>query len=326
MNPQGELELIRNILGKVDTPMTSEEILSFALQGIKVSFDCLAVSIVLYGPRQETFKVVISKGWSNDFIKRFHGQRFDGLVRDMAGRDQPLEIAPGDPRHQAKGYQFQHAYRSLLAVPMGIRNRKVGFLYLSTNRDKPFDSETVNVLRDLANLCTLILDYGSLGDQVLSLSYIDPLTGLYSYKFWHEELDREIARSETLGSVVSLMEIRLNRVREYNSMHGHVKGDYLLVDMSAMIKDQLGALHVPCRVGAKWYVVLVGENAEGAKALAEKVIRAMESRPPEGDPPLTISVGLSTYTPGEGERSLIRRVEEAVHEARRLGVNTLKAL
>jgi diguanylate cyclase (GGDEF)-like protein len=326
MRPSSELELIRAILKKVATTLSSEKILCFTLQGIKDSFKCLAAAIVLIDARAETCKVLCAKGWGNEFVKKFHARPFQGLVREMAARWEPVCIKDDDSRKGAEGYVFQHDYDTLLALPLSVRGKPVGLLYLSWGAEVMLDRKTQEILTDMANLCTLILDHGSLDDKVLSMSNIDPLTGLYSYKFWHEELHREITRAEKLNSQVVLMVINLSRFKEFNAMHGHVKGDELLVETSEVIDRELGKLDVPCRIGGKWHVLLVGEDREGAGGIARRIIDSFEQLPFAGNALTHLSIGLSMYRPGEGEKALIERVDDAVLEARRLGGNACHAI
>ncbi len=317
MNLTSELELVREILEKVDTSLSCEEVLSFALQGIKDSCQCLAVAIILMDERAGTFKVVNAKGWSNKFVKQFHSGPFEGVIKDMAGADKCLVITDEDERAGGPGYTFEHEYASILAMPMGIRGKQVGFLYLSSDDRNAFAEVRQPIIRDLANLCTLILDHGSLGDKVLTLSNIEPMTGLYTYKFWHEELHREVQRAEKLGSQIAMMDIRINKFKEYNAMYGHLKGDELLIAVSEIIDSELGNLDVACRVGSKWYVLLVGEGEEAARQVAEKIIAAKNKLSIPGDLGTSLSIGLSTYKEAEGEKALINRVEDALLEARR---------
>jgi diguanylate cyclase (GGDEF)-like protein len=319
---QAEFAVIGSILDRVNTSLTTEEILSVALQGIKESFDCLTVAIIVLEPRREYFKVVNSRGWGNEFIKKFHARPFEGLVADMVTADGPITITAGQSEHLAEGYTFEHEYTELLAIPMGIRGRRIGFMYLSSNTAGALKAGLREGLADLANLCTLVLDHGSLGEQVLSLSNIDPLTGLYSYKFWHEELHREVTRSDLQDLTVSLMTITVNKFKEYNSMHGHIRGDELLIAVSEIIRGELDVLDVPCRVGSKWHVVLTGRDSDDAETVARRMVRAMEKSPPEADSSITIGIGASAYQKGEGEKALIARVDDALREARRQGGNS----
>lgn len=59
--------------------------------------------------------------------------------------------------------------------------------------------------------------------------------------YWHEQLDREINRAEKADYDSSLMEISLNRFKEYNSMYGHLKGDQLLTEIPSALTDSPGA-------------------------------------------------------------------------------------
>jgi len=324
VNSQNELNLIRSVLEKVNSTLSSEKILGFALQGMQDSFKCLAAAIILVDARAESFKVVTAKGWGYEFLKKFHTSPFQGLVQEMATRWEPILITRDDSRKGTEGYIFQHDYNTLLALPLSIRGKPVGLLYLSWSDEVDVDDELQQTLADMARLCTLILDHGSLDDKVFSMSNIDPLTGLYSYKFWHEELHREITRAEKLNSRVALMVVQINRFKEFNAMHGHVQGDEFLVEVSEIINNELEKLDVPCRVGGKWHVLLVGEDEQAAKEIADGIIESFENLPSVGSSVTNLSIGLSMYRAGEGEKALIVRVDDALLEARRLGGNSCR--
>jgi diguanylate cyclase (GGDEF)-like protein len=324
VDSQSELDLIRTILEKVNTTSSSEKTLGFALQGMQDSFKCLAAAIILVDARAESFRVVTARGWGYEFLKKFHTSPFQGLVKEMATHWEPILITRDDSRKDTDGYIFQHDYNTLLALPLSIRTKPVGLLYLSWGEEVVVDDELRKMLTDMASLCTLILDHGSLDDKVFSMSNIDPLTGLYSYKFWHEELHREITRAEKLKSQVAMMMINLNRFKEFNTMYGHVKGDELLVEVSETINSKLAKLDVPCRVGGKWYVLLVGDDEKAAKSIADGIIESFGNLSFAGSSALSLSIGLSVYHAGEGEKALIERVDSALLEARRLGGNSCR--
>jgi hypothetical protein len=62
VNSKSELALIRTILEKVNSTLSSEKILGYAVQGMQDSFKCLAAAIILVDARAETFRVVTAKG------------------------------------------------------------------------------------------------------------------------------------------------------------------------------------------------------------------------------------------------------------------------
>ncbi len=325
MNPLTELELLRGILGKVNTPLTGEEILSFALQGIKDTYGLSACSIVLVDPSREWFKVSLTRGWSNEFVKHYHASPFRGLAADLAGMGEPAVVKKGDARHGGEGYRFDDDSPAFLVLPLAIRGRKIGFLYLGSSQADDFPPGRIMVFRDLANLCALVLAHGNLEQEIIALSDIDPLTNLYSYKYWHEELHREVARSEKMKNTLSILEIRLNHVREFNSAEGHGKGDEALRDYSRAIRGVLDEIDVPCRSGAKWYVLLTGKDARTAQKNAEAIITAARALPARGNPPLTLSIGVAGYEKGEGEEDFVNRAGEALLEARRKGGSAFHA-
>jgi diguanylate cyclase (GGDEF)-like protein len=324
LDPRKELDLIRRILEKVNSPLTSEEIISIALQGIKDAFDCLTCAIIVIDPIRESFKIVNAKGWGHEFTKRFHGRAFTGFIQDASKLEGPLRVAEGSPYFHADTYSFEHPYQTLLLVPMGIRGKRVGVLLLSSGDAKAFPEDQHGVLQELANLCTIVLDHGSLGEQVIALSQFDPKTGMFGYQFWHEQLHREIVKTEKVDVNLSLMDIRINKFREFNSMNGHVRGDALLDDISRIIQDKLCELDVPCRVGPEWHVLLVGEDGEAARVIAEQILESVEKYAAKTKPRISMSIGLSTYIKNEKEKTLIQRVENALREARRQGGSSLQ--
>ena len=324
MNTRNELELIRSILEKVSSTLNAEKVLGFALEGIQKSFNCLAAAIILMDPKAKSFKVVNVKGWGYEFLKKFHSGPYHGLVEEMGNNWEPILINRQDSRKGAEGYVFQHDYNTLLALPLAIRGKPVGFIYLSWSDDVNVDEEMQLIITDMARLCTLILDHGSLDDKVFSMSNIDPLTGLYSYKYWHEALTQEMTRAEKLNSRIAMMLINLNRFKELNAMLGHAKGDEHLVEVSEVINNELGSLDIPCRVGGKWSVLLVGEDLEAAKDIADRIIGSFSKLKSPGSSITNLSIGLSMYDPGEEEKTLIERVNGALLEARRLGPNSCR--
>lgn len=324
MNTRSELELIRSILEKVSTTLSAEKVLGFALEGIQKSLNCVAAAIVLVDPKARSFRVVNSKGWGYEFIKRFHSGPYHGLVEEMGKNWQPILINEQDSRKGMDGYVFQGDCNTLLALPLTIRSKPVGFLYLSWCDDADVDEEVRTVVTDMSRLCTLILDHGSLDDKVFSMSNIDPLTGLYSYKYWHEALHQETKRAEKLDSSIAMMLINLNRFKELNAMLGHTKGDEHLVEVSDIINNELSSLDVPSRVGGKWSVLLVGDDLDAAKDVADRIIDSFKSLTSPGSSVTNLSIGLSMYNPGEEEKALIERVNGALLEARRLGPNSCR--
>lgn len=321
MDPQSELKLIRKILRSVNSPQTSEQLVSSVLEGIKEMFGFLACVIIIIDPERKYHRVANAKGWGYEFIKQFHSRPFEGFLKEASTLDRPLLVTPDDSRFHTEGYRFYHPYRSFLAIPMGIQGKRIGVLYVSSSDPHAFPAEQQDLFWDLASLCTLILDHGTMGDQVLALSALDPLTRMYSYKFWHEELHREIQRSEKVDYEISFMQVKLNKFKEYNAVYGHTRGDQLLTEISDIIRDKLCDLDVPCRVGSDWHVLLVGEDRETARGIAEAILSDMNARPSTGEPPVSLSIGLSTYIRGEGEKTLIQRVESSLMEARRKGGN-----
>lgn len=56
----------------------------------------------------------------------------------------------------------------------------------------------------------------------------DPLTGIYNYRKFYDELEEEIDRSERYEHSLSIIMIVVDNFKKYNDSNGHVEGDKLL--------------------------------------------------------------------------------------------------
>ena len=120
----------------------------------------------------------------------------------------------------------------------------------------------------------------------------DPLTGLYNRRFLIDHLDREVARAERSGSVVSLIMMDLTGFKGINDRLGHPVGDGILVRTAAVIRESLRVVDAGCRYGGDEFVaVLPNSDIIHSLAVAERIRqRVAKIRLPRQ---VGLSVGLS---------------------------------
>ena len=120
----------------------------------------------------------------------------------------------------------------------------------------------------------------------------DPLTGLYNRRFLIDHLDREVARAERSGGVVSLIMMDLTGFKGINDRLGHPVGDGILVRTAAVIRESLRVVDAGCRYGGDEFVaVLPNSDIIHSLAVAERIRqRVAKIRLPRQ---VGLSVGLS---------------------------------
>jgi diguanylate cyclase (GGDEF)-like protein len=168
-------------------------------------------------------------------------------------------------------------------------------------------------------------------ERLASLAVTDELTGLANRRRILEAMNEEIAFARRRDLPFSVAMADLDHFKEVNDASGHAAGDRLLVAAAAAMKDVLRTEDLLGRVGGEEFLaVLPGTDAEGARAVGERIRRAVEKAGlgPAGHL-ATTSVGVASIMPGLTEVTdageLLRRADAALYRAKSLGRNRVEA-
>jgi diguanylate cyclase (GGDEF)-like protein len=158
------------------------------------------------------------------------------------------------------------------------------------------------------------------------LSMTDPLTGLHNRRGFVESLEQQAAAGSLKGA---LFYIDLDNFKQVNDTHGHQTGDEALLDVAALLKEQIRGGDLAARLGGDEFALFLGGmDRQAAERKAELMLKAAERlRGYSGDADhlLGLSLGVAIYDPrtGEGIDSLLRRADEAMYGAKRAGKHSL---
>lgn len=160
--------------------------------------------------------------------------------------------------------------------------------------------------------------------RYLLLSITDGLTGLYNARFFQEQLEREIRRSERYGHPLTLLMIDIDNFKAFNDRYGHVRGDRVLMRIGRIMNNTLRKTDAAYRYGGEEFVVLLPEtDTEQGHAIGERIRLAF--REPYGidesaeTVTLTLSVGIAERQTGETGPDLVYRADQKMYEAKRAG-------
>ena len=133
-------------------------------------------------------------------------------------------------------------------------------------------------------------------DGLCELSLKDPLTGLANRRFLYATLDREIDRVTRAGDSALLMMLDIDHFKSINDAHGHLAGDLVLQSVARTLSACVRPMDTVARYGGEEFaVVLPSCQATCARAVAERMRRAIESTPVRISPVeqvnVTVSVG-----------------------------------
>jgi diguanylate cyclase (GGDEF)-like protein len=160
-------------------------------------------------------------------------------------------------------------------------------------------------------------------DQLKRMAQTDLLTGLYNRKGFQSRADEEWARAVRYGRVFSLLLFDIDHFKRVNDRYGHAVGDEVLREVSRVMCAVARKSDVMFRWGGEEFLVLLPETArEAAGQAAEKFRRAIEEGVSVKGDPVTVSVGVATWSNQENSfDTLAHAADEAMYRAKEEGRN-----
>lgn len=169
-----------------------------------------------------------------------------------------------------------------------------------------------------------------LNDELMRLSYTDPLTGLSNRRHLFETLAREWEQAIAASSPLSLLMVDLDHFKEFNDRHGHQSGDIRLQWVADILQSQLPSGALVARYGGEEFCVLLPDSTHAqAMALAESMRASIANLSAASDlsvangPSTTASFGVVTMMPSSSRRldDLIAGADKALYAAKDAGRN-----
>lgn len=153
------------------------------------------------------------------------------------------------------------------------------------------------------------------------LAHTDPLTGVLNRRAFNEFVEDQLCASSRTEKFAIVM-IDLDNFKDVNTAHGHREGDELLIAIAESLNRAARDNDCVARVGGdEFAAVLPGAGVDGARALAERFVEAVE-RCVEGQENaesagVTASAGFALYPlHGESLDELIRTADDALMEVK----------
>lgn len=148
----------------------------------------------------------------------------------------------------------------------------------------------------------------------------DSLTGLMNRRSFEELLPLEVERSHRYGSPLSLIMFDIDHFKAVNDLYGHPVGDRILCQVADTLQASMRGSDIVIRWGGEEFLSLLPETkAEAASVLAD-TLRALLARTRfTGPGKISASLGVTQYRPGESARSLLKRVDDALYQAKEAG-------
>jgi diguanylate cyclase (GGDEF)-like protein/PAS domain S-box-containing protein len=148
----------------------------------------------------------------------------------------------------------------------------------------------------------------------------------------HIELlaDAELFRVSRYERPLSVLLFDIDHFKRVNDTYGHGAGDRVLREIARRCRTLIRGSDLIGRWGGEEFVVMTPETPiGGAETLAERLREAIAEAPVTLDSgesiPVTVSVGVAGYQPGDAElEAMVRRADAALYRAKAKGRNRVE--
>ncbi len=198
-----------------------------------------------------------------------------------------------------------------------------------------FETYEVRILKSFIQTIGIIYENMILYHKLMKLYKIkeqqaitDGLTKIYNYRYFIQQLEREMNRGKRFKTPFSLLIIDIDHFKDYNDRHGHPEGDKILCQVSLILSENTRSLDTVARYGGEEFVIILpGLDKQNAIWIAQKLhnlIEDFEFNLQQFQPlgKLTVSIGLANF-PDDGTdmEDLIERADQALYKAKKSGRN-----
>ncbi|MGQ0815964.1 MAG: GGDEF domain-containing protein [Gemmatimonadota bacterium] len=215
-------------------------------------------------------------------------------------------------------------------LPIRLKDRVIGAMILGPSKSawEP-ERDDLEVLDAILRQSAAMLENARLFD----LATHDPLTGLSSRRVAEERLELEVTRSRRVFRPFAVALADIDDFKRINDEWGHHIGDIALRAVATSLAQNCRKLDLVARYGGEEFVLVMPETPpEGAHAHAADLCRIVSSLsiPADAGAEIRLTISIGVCAVGDTTRladpiELIRRADEALYSAKRLGKNRVES-
>lgn len=281
----------------------------------------------LFTPERDALYAKVGRGVGSEVGRLGVGEGVAGWVAETGA---PLRLPADADQAPPPSFSEPPAPHSM-AVPMVGRGRVLGVLSLHrSDPGRAFDRSDLDTLTTFAAEASVAIENVMLHQEARRLSVTDPMTGLWNFRYFQLQADRELQSAIRFGRPLSAVIIDLDHFKPINDRFGHQAGDAVLIEVARRIQGATRVPDVVARYGGEEFVVLLpGTDLDGGLATAERIRGAVADEPVSlgSGPsaallPVTASLGVATHpVHGRTVAGLVRRADAAMYAAKSGGRN-----
>ncbi len=234
---------------------------------------------------------------------------------------------------------FNHKHTAVMIIFQAF---VIFFLYMFLYFYTHSAGYSVNVRTDVLNVLNFMniaINFTALGmlgyyfriasetaeHKMEQLASTDQLTRLYNRRKMREVMEAQRIRFNRNGSPFLLVLTDIDHFKKFNDTYGHDCGDYVLQQVSALMKASLREQDTVSRWGGEEFLILLPDtDYEGGMLAVEKLRETIDNKHfhfAEHEFSVTMTFGVARYEQGDHLDACIKRADEALYTGKQAGRN-----
>ncbi len=200
----------------------------------------------------------------------------------------------------------------------------VGLVLLSAkDHSRAFNAVEIGFLETVTSIASIAMKNAALYEKMFREARVDPLTGVYNYRFFVEQLEEQFRLYGR--ECLTLLYIDVDDFKLYNQLYGVGEGDAALCRIGEAISRSVGESGTVFRTSGKIFAVLLPlQDTQRGRTLArdigERVAAINQSPERRRLKPLAISAGIcSAPYAASSAKELMDNADMAVYNAKQGG-------
>jgi diguanylate cyclase (GGDEF)-like protein len=162
--------------------------------------------------------------------------------------------------------------------------------------------------------------------RIRQLATKDMLTGLCNRSHFNDSIQKLISMSIRNHHTFGLLVLDLDNFKQVNDNHGHQQGDEVLIEFANVLTSSLRECDHAFRFGGdEFCCLLIDSDQEANEQIAKRIQSTINEHPLFKEHKVTTSVGATTFDEQDTQKSLFKRADMALYEAKHSGKNLFKA-
>ena len=219
--------------------------------------------------------------------------------------------------------RFGSEARHRCSYQLVLLDKDVGVLVFY--RNTKFSDKEIKQLETMIAALIYPLRNALLYKKAVEKAHRDPVTGVNNRTAMDSALVQEINLAKRHAVPLSIIIFDLDKFKQINDTYGHIAGDAILKRVAECMSACVRGSDVIYRYGGEEFVVLLRNTKKpGAKLLAERIRKAIESMHfnyEELKIKITVSAGLAAFRKNDSVESFLARCDEALYKAKQSGRN-----